>query len=296
MQAVIRQALPGWAKGPLRRLNRRGLALRRQMLPRLTEEMLESLLAGALGIGPGNLVFVHSSVEALSPDFPFYRILSVLRKRVGPEGTLLFPTYPRLLSHEFLAGGEVFDVRRSPSFTGVLTEFARRQKGALRSLHPTKSVCAIGPLASDLTADHQDSPFPYDSCSPYYKTVEQGGAIIGIGVSTESMPLVHCADDALKNDFPVHPYHEKLFEARCIGDDGEDITVRTYAHDMSKMKLDIPRFAGQHLADDVCGDSTWYGRKFFRADAARLFEEMVRLARNGVTVYSRSVYDRRAGR
>src|SRR5205823_950759 len=117
----------------------------------LSREEFRDILTDALHLETGDTVFVHSSVDRIGLQFPFFGILSLLREVVGENGTVLFPTYPRLAAHEALLSGDVFDVRRSPSFTGILTEFARRQPGAIRSLNPTKSVAAIGPLAAEPT-------------------------------------------------------------------------------------------------------------------------------------------------
>ena len=256
----------------------------------LSETQLLNILVNALGLGKGDTVFVHSSIDQLSLGFPFYRVLSLMEDLVGAGGTLLFPTYPRLSSYEFLRRGEVFDIKKSPSYTGILSEVARRQANSVRSLHPTKSVCAIGAAAEELTRDHQKSPYPYDCCSPYYRITEFDGKIVGLGVSTANLSFVHCVDDALKDDFPVQPYHAQLFAATCINGAGTKVIVETYAHDLRKMIHNIPRFMKTHISSDACVDLNLNGMKFFRADARRLFDEMSSLAATEKTIYPRSVY------
>ncbi|HEX8852643.1 MAG TPA: AAC(3) family N-acetyltransferase, partial [Pyrinomonadaceae bacterium] len=156
------------------------------------------------------------------------------------------------------------------------------------SLHPTKSVCAVGRLARELTATHHLSPYPYGVGSPYRKLVELGGKSIGLGVTTQRMSLVHCAEDELGEEFPVRTYHPQLFAARCIDYAGAIVTVETYAHDLSLMNHRIPRFVRRHLSADACRDLKINGMSFFRADAARLFDEMVKRAREGATIYPRA--------
>src|SRR6185503_6809013 len=109
----------------------------------------------------GDNVMIHSSMDQLHLSFSFGRILSILRAIIRKEGTMLFPTFPRLPSYEFLRTGEIFDIRKTASHMCILTEYARRQREAVRSLHPTKSVCAIGPLANDLTSTHSKSPYAF---------------------------------------------------------------------------------------------------------------------------------------
>jgi aminoglycoside 3-N-acetyltransferase len=276
---------------------RAGKKMRRarvERLPQLSEREFREILTVQLGLMPGDVVYVHSSVDRLNLGFPFYRILSLMREVIGEKGTLLFPTYPnlRISSYEYLLRGEVFDVRRTPSYTGLLNEFARRQRGAVRSLHPTKSVCAMGPLAHELTATHQLSPYPYDVGSPYFKLIDVGAKIVGLGVSTRNLSFVYCADDALKDSFPVRVYHDRVFTVDCLNYEGRKEVVSTYAHDMRTVVHDVPGYMKKYIDREACDDLKIKGMNFFRADARRLFERMLELAREGITVYAKSVYSK----
>ena len=290
-----RKFLPADVVASLIRAKKRLNRARVSRLPILVEADFTKILTNDLGLTSGDTVYVHSSVDQLNLGFAFYRILPLIQNVIGSQGTVLFPTYPNrspVSSYEYLKQGRVYDVRRTPSFTGLLTEFARRQRNAIRSLHPTKSVCAIGPLAEILTASHQESPYPYDTCSPYYKLVEHEAKIIGIGVHTTYLSFVYCVDDALKEQNPVQTYFPEVFAAKCINYRGTVEIVHTYAHDMRSVVHDIPQFIKQHIPGDICADLTINGMKFFRADARPLFEKMLALANQGVMVYPRSVYKR----
>ncbi len=290
---LVRKLLPADVLASLVRARKKLKRARVSRLPILSEQAFENILANNLGLVSGDTVYVHSSVDLLNLGFPFYRILPLIQNAIGPEGTILFPTYPNrspVSSYDYLKQGNVFDVRRTPSFTGLLTEIARRQRDAIRSLHPTKSVCAIGPLAKALTATHQQSPYPYDKCSPYHKLIDYDAKIIGIGVHTTYLSFVYCVDDALKDSSPVQTYSPEIFAAKCINYQGTEEMVHTYAHDMSRCVHDIPRYVKQHIPSDICADLNINGMKFFRGRAGPLFEVMLNLARQGVTVYPTSVY------
>jgi aminoglycoside 3-N-acetyltransferase len=293
LKDLVKRVLPATTLDAIGRARQKSRQARVSSLPLLSETSFKKILVSELGLAEGDTVFVHSSIDQLNLGFPFYRVLPLLQEVTGRRGTLLFPTYPRLSSYESLSRGEIFDVRKTPSYTGILTEFARRQPRALRSFHPTKSVCAIGPRAQELTNAHQMSPYPYDARSPYYKIIEAEGKIVGIGVSTANLSFVHCVDDALKDDFPVQPYHPQLFVARCINYDGQIETVETYAHDLRNMNHNIPRYMKRHISAQACLDLDIDGMQFFRADAGKLFEAMLQLARNGRTIYARSAYSRK---
>lgn len=291
---IARRVLPESAVASLVRAGKRYRQARIARLPVLDESRFKAILAGELGLEEGDTVYVHSSVDQLNLDFPFYRVLPLIQAVIGTRGTVLFPTYPnrgRMSSYEYLARGSVFDVRRTPSYTGLLTEFARRQRGAVRSLHPTKSVCAIGPAAEELTREHHVSPYPYDARSPYRKLIEYNAKIVGLGVWTTYLSFVYTLDDALKENPPVRTYAPELFAARCIDRDGREVFVETYAHDMRRVVHDIPRYVKRHIPAEVCRDLTVEGMKFFRAEAAPLFDVMLRLAtREGITCYPRRFY------
>jgi aminoglycoside 3-N-acetyltransferase len=290
---LAKKILPAAAYESIVRKKKERERARLARLPKVSERDFTQILTNDLRLQKGDLVFVHSSLDQLNLDFPFYRILKLLRDVIGNDGTMLFPTYPnhRISSYEYLLQGKTFDVRRTPSYAGLLTEFARKQPEAVRSLHPTKSVCAIGPLARELTSTHQDSLYPYDSCSPFYKLTEHQGKIVGLGVWTSRLSFVYCIDDAMKEQFPAPVYHDRVFAVPCVDYDGRTQMVETYAHNMRVIDAhEGPNFFRTHIANDVCADLTIKGMRFFRADARQLFDDLMKLARQGITVYPPSVY------
>lgn len=290
---LAKKILPAVAYESLVRKKKERERSRLARLPRLTEAGLTEILTGDLRLTTGDVVFVHSSLDQLNLDFPFYRVLTLLRNVIGPKGTMLFPTYPnhRISSYEYLLKGKVFDVRRTPSYAGLLTEFARKQPEAMRSLHPTKSVCAIGPLARELTSTHQNSRYPYDAGSPFFKLTEHQGKIVGLGVWTSRLSFAYCVDDAMKEEFPARVYHDRVFAVPCIDYEGKTQIVETYGHNMRIIDAhEGPNFFRTHIANEVCADLTIKGMKFFRVDARRFFDDLLALAKQGITVYPRSVY------
>jgi aminoglycoside N3'-acetyltransferase len=292
LQKLAKTILPSRAVASLRHAKWERERRRVASLPPLSEKDFAQILVNDLRLGAGDLVYVHSGMDGLNLDFPFYRILFLIQEVIGKGGTVVFPTYPnhRVSSYEWLKQGNVFDVRRTPSYTGILTEFARRQRATVRSLHPTKSVCAIGPAAQALTATHHLSPYPYDEGSPYYKLIEGGGKIIGLGATTNYISFGYCVDDAFKENFPVRVYHDEILEAPCINYEGERVTVKTYAHDMmTTIHPDMPQWMQKHVSAEACRDLNVRGMKFFRAEAPKLFAEMMELAKQGIIAYPRSV-------
>jgi aminoglycoside 3-N-acetyltransferase len=294
LRKLAKTILPSRAISSLRHAKWERERRRVAALPALSENDFRKILRAELGLADGDLVYVHSGMDGLNLDFPFYRILFLIQEIIGKDGTVIFPTYPNhhISSYEWLKQGNVFDVRKTLSYTGILTEFARRQRRAARSLHPTKSVCAIGPAARELTATHHLSPYPYDTGSPYHKLIDGGGKIVGLGVTTNYLSFIYCVDDALKEKFPVRVYHEEIFAAPCIDYSGNQAIVETYAHDMSTtVHPDMPEWMQTNVSAAACRDLTAHGMKFFRADARMLFAEMMKLAERGVVAYPKSVWE-----
>jgi hypothetical protein len=72
--------------------------------------------------------------------------------------------------------------------------------------------------------------------------------------------------------------------------DGEQVVVKTYAHDMSTtVHPDMPQWMETYVSHEACRDLTVMGMKFFRASAPKLFYEMMELARRDIIAYPRSV-------
>ena len=292
VQQIAKRFLPSRAVRLIRQMKANLRSTRLSRVPALDENQFRAILEKDLCIAQGDMVFVHSSTDGLRLQFPAARMLTMLLNLVGSKGTLLFPSYPRLGSYEFLISGEVFDIRKTPSYMGLITEMARRHRGAIRSLHPTKAVVAIGRYAKEVTASHQLCRYPYDRESPYVKILNYGAKIVGIGVSTSRLSFVHCVEDEMKEDFPVRPYCDRLFRAKCIDYEGNTRIVETYAHNMRKIRLNLPRFMKAHISEDTCRDFEIHGMKFFKAEACKLFTRMIELARTGITIYPEYLYEK----
>lgn len=127
-----------------------------------------------LGVEPGTTVCVHASLRRLGyvvggPD----AVIDALLEALGPRGTLMMPSFAAPRSAlEYLEAGEVFDVRRTPSRSGAVTEVFRRRPDVRRSLHPTNAVAACGTRSQELLAGHEWSLTPFGRTTPYGRLAE----------------------------------------------------------------------------------------------------------------------------
>ena len=195
---------------------------------------------GALGLREGDVVLVHSSLSGLGwVDGGADTVIDALVKVVGEGGTVLFPT---------LTGTEqdgpdhppVIGLATSPCWTGTIPETARRRPEAIRSIHPTHSVSAIGAQAATYTTGHERSRTPCDEHSPYVRLMEEGGKILLLGgVTHESNTMLHALEELA--DVPYHLQDEES-DGVVILPDGERVVVRNRLH-LWRWQRDFPKIA-----------------------------------------------------
>jgi len=134
------------------------------------------------------VLMVHSSLSSLgevedgAPD-----VIQALLEVLGPEGTLLMPA---------MTGDSVFDLETSEVNVGIVAETFRHWPGVRRSLHPTHSVCALGPEAERLLEGHLDQPTAVGPGSPLGKLAEMPeGHVLLLGVDQDRNTLLHYPEE-----------------------------------------------------------------------------------------------------
>ncbi|MBI1277462.1 MAG: aminoglycoside N(3)-acetyltransferase [Anaerolineaceae bacterium] len=167
-------------------------------------EIVQGLVAGGLPVG--SQVLVHSSLSSFGHvEGGADAIIDALLEAVGVGGTVLVPT---LTGNEALSpeNPPVFDPLNSACWTGTIPESFRKRSNAIRSLHPTHSVAAIGADAQALIKDHWYSITPCDAHSPYGKLARRpDGYILLIGVDYESCTMFHHVEELVGVEYHMQP-------------------------------------------------------------------------------------------
>jgi aminoglycoside 3-N-acetyltransferase len=253
----------------------------------LNEKEFRNILVQKLNIKMGDVLFIHSSVDRLNINFTPFRLLSILIETVGEDGSLLFPAWHFTeRAEDHLQKNRIFDIRKSPSALGLISELARRHPKAIRSLHPTTSIVAIGKHAELLLRDHGKSIYPCDEKSPFYKMMAFNAKIIGLGVTTEFLSFIHCPEDVLKEKFPFKTRTNNVFTVKIRDYDGNLHELNTLVADKSIAHRNIPKFIKKYISSASSSEFSIRGNSFFLVESALFYKEMVSCSEKGVTVYS----------
>lgn len=103
---------------------------------------------GAASISKGDLLYFTGGVFGIQGPDAAGTVISAVIELLGPEGTLIVPTF----SFAFCDTG-LFDRERTPSFCGMLAERFRKWPGAIRTFSPpVHTVAAFGPRAREIAA------------------------------------------------------------------------------------------------------------------------------------------------
>lgn len=185
-----------------------------------------------LGLKESDTILVHANFDPHSgfTGTPL-DLADALAGFVGNTGTLLMVSIPfRGSAYDYLALNKTFDVRKTLSMMGLVTEMFRRRAGTLRSLHPTHPVLASGKDAAWLTADHDRCLHPCGPGSPFEKFAQLGGKILFFDVGFGAITFFHHVEHLLQDQLPFPVYDGRLFEVTVVDAAGEKRTVKTYAY------------------------------------------------------------------
>jgi aminoglycoside 3-N-acetyltransferase len=183
------------------------------------------------GIRTTDTVLVHSNFEPLSGFRGSPADMVAALVDLVPEGNLLMVSIPfRGSAYDYLAQGKTFDVRKTLSMMGLVTEMFRRRPGTLRSLHPTHPILACGKDAPWIVSGHEECLHPCGVGSPFDKLRQLDGKILFYDVGFAAITFFHYVEDALKSKLPFRVYADRLFEANVIDAEGQRRTIRTYAY------------------------------------------------------------------
>lgn len=232
------------------------------------------------------VVFVHSGADWFrSIEGGTFQVLKMLLDETESK-TIAMPSFPFDGMMADYVDSQQFDIVKSPSKMGLLTELFRRIPGVERSLHPSHSVCAKGPLAEYLVKDHQECLYPFEPSSPFGKIVELKGKILLIGVGLEVLTHVHTCEDRLQEQFPEKVYEPKIKQGVIINKEKMTIPYRTYVHDKNvSITKNIRKFEDELISQNIMIKKPVSGVDIALIDAATLEAFLINKAKAGISIY-----------
>jgi len=191
-----------------------------------------------LKIQEGDTVFMHSDAIVVD-QFPnienengLHCFIDTIEEYLGTTGTLILPTF----TYSFTKG-EIYDIDRSPSNVGMITELFRQRSGVLRSPDPIFSVAASGKNRELFSKCD-----PYESFGPesvFNLLHDVNGWILGMGCSINSVTYTHYVEKCCQVDYR---YEKRFSGTRIINNSKpQNCEVSYYVRDLSRktdLKLD----------------------------------------------------------
>lgn len=183
-----------------------------------------------LGVAPGDAVMLHSAFES-HHGFrgTIDGLIDAFVEAVGPTGHLLMVSLPyRSSSLAYLRSGRRFDVRRTPSMMGLVSEMFRRRAGVLRSAHPTHPTLAFGPYAERFVAAHPLCRYPCGPGTPFDELSRADGKVLFFNVAFDTFTFFHYLEHLVHEQLPFSLYTDAPLDVTVIDADGHSRTVTTY--------------------------------------------------------------------
>jgi aminoglycoside 3-N-acetyltransferase len=237
------------------------------------------------------ILMVHSSFDTFLPMYKGTAkdLVNALIEFCGPDRTLAMPSFVmggRSYDQGAYFESRPFNVRTTPSDMGLVAEIFRRTPKVLRGLHPTCGLCALGPLAKDLTTGHHVSKTGLSPDSPFGLMNRRSTAILGLGVEYyRCLTHVHTAPAAMGDEFPIK-FAERSMNVTVVDYDGARYECKVGLPDRTK-KLDL-RVLWSVLSQDELVEWRFHGIPMFVIPKAGvLTARLVEAARRGITVYGR---------
>lgn len=166
-----------------------------------------------LGVEQGMIVLVHTSLSRLGFIPGAQRaVVEALLATVGPEGTLVMPTFSGELSDPaewryppvpdawiapIRAETPPYDEKLTPTRRmGSVAEYFRNCPDVLRSAHPQSSFAAVGRRARDIVDGH-GMDFRFGPDSPLGRLYDAGGQTLMLGAPLQTNSMLYLTQHRL---------------------------------------------------------------------------------------------------
>jgi aminoglycoside N3'-acetyltransferase len=152
------------------------------------------------GLEEGNSAYFSTSLGLLgiAEDVSSQEELNALffkaiKQVLGPNGTLIVPTYSYTFGPSTKANPSVFDPQTTPAEIGPFPNFILKQPGVVRALEPMMSMAALGPNSEKLFKNLPHTSYGADSTYERMLSISNMKCV-SIGLGPNWTPFIHYAD------------------------------------------------------------------------------------------------------
>lgn len=238
-----------------------------------------------MGLQKDSVVFIHSSMtEFYNFTGTAKELIDGILEEIGENGTLIMPAYPQVFQN---FDNEVdFDVLRSPSGAGYLTEVFRKYPGVKRSINLYHSVCAYGKLSKFFVSEHHLSLTNWDKHSPYYKMSQMNTLVFSFGLPYFLGTIIHCTESLLRTEYQYfNLFFKKKIEYKFRDSNGNIGKHQFLTHDFVRRRSK-KKIIKKYFAKNEFKKSKISNLNVEMVDAKYTLDLYLKLARQGITMYS----------
>ena len=177
----------------------------------------------AMGLRGDETILVHSSMKRIGEvENRADGVLDALSAFFA-KGLLVFPALTSVyVDHQLIH----FEVKSTPTFTGILPELFRQRANVLRSLHPTHSLAALGRDAAAFVAGHEKYDTAFNRQGPFGRLYARGGKVLLIGVTLNCATCIHALEEWAH--VPILSSEPLLIPS--TGYDGKTLPIKVFWH------------------------------------------------------------------
>ena len=122
---------------------------------------------------------------------------------------------------EYAKAKPVFDVARTPSRMGLVTELFRRSPDVVRSVHPTHPVAMWGHDATAVALGHHLARTPCGVGTPFEALLRRKGKIVLLGTDISVLTFYHLLEETMEAGLPLAPFTVEQFHMQSKTRDGQ---------------------------------------------------------------------------
>lgn len=238
------------------------------------------------------ILMVHSSIDHMQPMYQGTAIdlVRMLVQYCAPNKTLAMPAFffgasPAEGAYATFEKNPRFDLRRTPSMMGIITEVFRRWDGVIYSRNPIYRISALGPLARELTHGHEHAETLTGLNTPFDFMARHRTLILGIGKAIDVVTQAHHAEAVLGDAFPV-PCRQPA-PLKMVLRDGPLEIPYTLSGTGYQWRFEIFKLR-KIMGPERLREWTFHGVPMFATYADEVTQCLIDAARSGVTLYEPS--------